>query len=268
MSDVDGFVTVDDGCRLRYRIDGDPDAPALLLSNSLGTNMSMWDAQLAHFAERFRVIRYDARGHGASDVTENLYPFARLGMDAVALLDALGVARAAFCGLSMGGMVGQWLGIHAAVRFDRFVLANTAAFMPPPEMWDARIALVREQGISAITPSVIARWFTPGFCERNAAEVARIGAMLEATSRAGYAAACAAIRDMDQRAGLARIAAPVLVIIGTHDPSTPPQDGESIAASISGATVARLDAAHLSNVEQPEAFTANVLPFVTAGDQR
>jgi 3-oxoadipate enol-lactonase len=213
------------------------------------------------------VIRYDARGHGTSDVTEHLYPFARLGMDAVALLDALGVARAAFCGLSLGGMVGQWLCVHAVGRFDRLVLANTAAFMPPPEMWDARIAAVREKGTSTITPAVIARWFTPGFCERQAAEVARIGAMLDATSSTGYATACAAIRDMDQRAGLSRIAVPVLVIIGAHDTATPPEVGESIAASISQATIARLDAAHLSNVEQPEAFTAGVLTFLTAGDQ-
>ena len=259
-----GFVTTDGGCRLQYRIDGPSDAPALLLSNSLGTNVAMWDAQLVEFARAFRVIRYDARGHGASDVDRDPYPFARLGMDAVAVLDALEVARASFCGVSMGGMVGQWLGVNAAERFDRLVLANTAACMPPPQMWDARIALVRESGTGAIAPAVIERWFTPGFRERQPAEVSRIAAMLEATPAAGYAAACAAIRDMDQRAGRARIGLPVLVIVGEHDPATPPEFGEAIAAGITGAALVRLDAAHLSNVEQPGAFNANVLAFLTA----
>jgi 3-oxoadipate enol-lactonase len=263
-----GFVTTDDGCRLFYRIDGKANAPVLLLSNSLGTNMAMWDVQLSRFAQDFRVIRYDARGHGASDVDEKPYAFARLGMDALAVLDALGIARASFCGLSMGGMVGQWLGVHAGGRFDRLVLANTSAFMPPPEMWNARIATVRERGIGAVVDAVIARWFRPGFCERQPAQVSRIAAMLQTTSATGYAAACAAIRDMDQRAGLSGIGVPALVIVGTHDMATPPQDGEAIAASIPGATVARLDAAHLSNIEQPEAFATQALAFVNAGETR
>jgi 3-oxoadipate enol-lactonase len=265
---MNDYLTMDDGCRLFYRSDGDADAPVLLLSNSLGTNMAMWDAQVTRFAQSFRVVRYDVRGHGASDVDERPYPFARLGMDALAVLDSLGIARASFCGLSMGGMVGQWLGVHTGDRLDRLVLANTAAFMPPPEMWNARIAAVRERGMEAVVDAVIARWFTPGFRERQPAEVARIVAMLHATPATGYAAACAAIRDMDQRAGLSRIAVPALVIVGTHDPSTPPEDGEAIAASIEGAAVARLDAAHLSNVEQPEAFVTQTLAFLTAGDTR
>ncbi len=259
-----GYVTADDGCRLFYRVDGDAAAPALLLSNSLGTNLALWDAQVSGFARHFRVIRYDARGHGGSDVDERPFPFARLGQDALAVLDGLGVARASLCGVSMGGMVGQWLGIHASDRVDRLILANTAAFMPPPDMWNARIAAVIERGMGAIVDAVISRWFTPGYREREPAEVSRIAAMLRATRPQGYTAACAAIRDMDQRAGLSGIGAPVLAIVGTHDTATPPEDGEAIAASIAGATLARLDAAHLSNVEQPEAFAAEALAFLTA----
>jgi 3-oxoadipate enol-lactonase len=262
--DPTGFVTADDGCRLRYRIDGPDGAPALLLSNSLGTTMAMWDAQIETFARHFRVVRYDVRGHGESGTPQSGYAIERLGKDAVAVLDALEVARASFCGLSMGGMVGQWLGIHAAARIERLVLANTAAILPPPAMWDARIALVRERGTGAIVDAVIARWFTPGFCEREPAAVARISAMLRGSSDLGYMLACAAIRDMDQRAGLPAIVAPTLVVVGTHDAATTPADGEALAAAIGNASVVPLDAAHLSNIEQEEAFTERVLAFLRA----
>ena len=144
-------------------VEGPENAPALILSNSLGTNLAMWDPQMPEFAKRFRVIRYDSRGHGKSVVGKPPYSIAQLGQDALAVLDALGIKRAHFCGLSKGGMVGQWLLAHAPHRLDRVVLANTGARMTPPDAWNTRIHVVRAQGMKAITPAIIERWFTPRF---------------------------------------------------------------------------------------------------------
>jgi 3-oxoadipate enol-lactonase len=256
-------ITVDvKSARFNCRVDGPPGAPWLMLSNSLGTNLAMWDDQMAALTRRFRVLRYDTRGHGASAVTPGPYTIAGLGQDALALLDALKASRAHFCGLSMGGMTGMWLGVHAADRLDRLVLANTAPQIGSPEVWNTRIENVRKGGLAAIADGLMERWFSKSFRERAPATVARIRAMLIATPADGYVAACAAVRDMNQWDTVARIARPTLVIAGTHDPSTPPAEGRQLAERIAGARYVELDAAHISNVEAPERFIAELTGFL------
>lgn len=250
------------GARIFYRLDGAEDRPVLVLSNSLGTNLEMWAPQLPAFAERFRVLRYDSRGHGRSDAPPGPYTIELLGQDVLALLDGLGLERVAFCGLSKGGMVGQWLGVSAGQRLTRLVLANTSAHTGSPEIWTQRIATVQAQGMAAIVPALLDRWFTKGFQAREPAAVARIAAMLRATDPEGYAACCAAVRDMDQREAVRAIAVPTLVIAGRHDQATPPDHARLLAGRIPGARLVELEAAHLGNVEAAAPFTAAVLDFL------
>jgi 3-oxoadipate enol-lactonase len=250
------------GARIHYEIEGPEDGPVLLLSNSLGTDLGMWSPQIPSLAARYRVLRYDSRGHGRSEAPEGPYTIDMLGQDAVAVLDAAGVKRALFCGLSKGGMVGQWLGVNAPNRVGRLVLANTAAFIGAPEVWNQRIETVRAQGMAAIVPGVIDRWFTKPFQERAPDSVARIRDMLLATDPEGYAACCAAVRDMDQRQTIGAIRVPTLVIAGRHDLATSPEQGRLIADTIPGARFLELDAAHLSNIEAEAAFTRALLEFL------
>ena len=246
------------------RIDGPADAPVLMLSNSLGTNLSMWDPQIPEWSKSFRVLRYDSRGHGQSTTPDRPYTIAELADDALAILDHFGIERAHWCGLSKGGMVGQWLASHAGQRLGRVVLANTSAQMGPPSLWDERIKTVRSAGMSALVPGILERWFSKAFRERDAQTVAKVSAMLETTLPLGYAGCCAAIRDMDQRETIRGITNPVLVIVGGLDPATPPATGQLITEAIKGARLVELDAAHLSNLEQPAAFTKAVLDFLNA----
>ena len=251
--------------RLHYELEGDPKLPVLVLCNSLGTTLDMWAPQMPAFLACFRVLRYDTRGHGKSEVTPGEYSIAQLGADAVALLDHLGIERASFCGLSMGGMTGMWLAANRAERIDRLVLANTGAKVGDPAIWAARFEAVRAGGMAAITPGVLDRWFTARYQRLSPNEVQKVRAMLLATSPDGYLANGAAVRDMDQRASLAKIAVPTLVIAGAHDGSTPPELGRALAQAIDGARYVELDAAHLSNWEQAGAFTAAVLSFLLDG---
>jgi 3-oxoadipate enol-lactonase len=259
----DEFVAVD-GARLRCRFDGAADAPVVVLSNSLGTDLTMWDDQVPTLAAHFRVLRYDTRGHGASAVTRGPYSIEQLGRDVVGLLDGLDIDRAHFCGLSMGGMTGMWLGINAPERLRRLVLANTAAQIGPPDNWNARIAKVRADGMAAISSAVLERWFTPPFHAQQPKRVAAIRRILEGMPADGYVAACAAVRDMDQRAAIRSIRVPTLVIAGTSDLSTPPADGRFLADSITGASYVELPAAHISNIEVAAAFTAQLVEFLNA----
>lgn len=252
------------GVRLHYRFDGAADAPVLILSNSLGTDNSMWAPQVDPLARHFRVLRYDTRGHGQSQVTPGPYAIEDLARDVLALADHLHLRQFDFCGLSMGGMTGMWLGLHAPPRLRRLALANTAARIAPPELWNARIDKVTAGGMASISEAVLARWFTAGFLARETAAVAAMKAMLEATPAAGYIACCAAVRDLDLRADIARIAAPTLVIAGTQDLATPPADGAFLASRIPGARLIELDAGHLSSIEQSAAFTAALLAHLTA----
>jgi 3-oxoadipate enol-lactonase len=250
------------GARLHYRIDGPEKGPVLVLCNSLGTDHTMWDPQVPALARKLRVLRYDRRGHGASAVTPGPYTIEQLGRDVLGLLDELRIDRVRFCGLSLGGMTGMWLGTHAANRIERLVLCNTAAQIGSPEPWNARIEAVRKGGMAAIESGVMARWFTPGFLAQPTPMLGRMREVFLQLSPDGYVACCAAVRDMDQRESIARITAPTMVIAGTHDASTTPAAGQFIAGSISGARYVELDAAHISNVEAADRFTAAVLDFI------
>jgi 3-oxoadipate enol-lactonase len=248
--------------RTRYELTGDQ-GPVLAFSNSLGTDFSMWGPQMAKLARRFRILRYDTRGHGQSSVTAGDYTIEQLGRDVLALLDTLRLERVHFCGLSMGGMIGMWLGANAPNRLHRLVLCNTAARIGAKEMWNARIEKVRKDGMKPVAAAVIERWFTPEFRAAYPDRVAKAQAMLETTPPAGYAACCAAIRDMDQRDAVAQIKLPTLIIYGGKDPVTPAADAQFLAERIPGAAKVELNAAHLSNVEQADAFTEAVRHFLS-----
>ena len=250
------------GGRIHYRIDGDPDAPVLVLSHSVGTDLFMWDRLVAALGRAFQVLRYDSRGHGRSLVTAGPYTIELHARDVVSLLDRLKIARVHFCGLSLGGMVGMWLGAHEPARVDRLILANTAAQLGPPEAWDARIEAIRQGGMASIADRVIERWFTPAFRESCPADVDAARQTLLTAPPDGYIACCAALRDMDLRGELASIRAPTLVIAGRHDPATTPAACRLIADAIHGARLVELSAAHLSNIEASEAFNAAVVGFL------
>jgi 3-oxoadipate enol-lactonase len=250
------------GAHLHYTVEGRDDAPALILSNSLGTNFGMWDAQMPEFRKHFRVLRYDTRGHGQSEVPPGPYTFDQLGRDALALADAADFGEFSFCGLSMGGVTGMWLGIHAAHRLHKLLLCSTGAKIGDPQTWDARMAAMRKGGGKSIAPGAMERWFTAPFRQREPETIARIQRMVESTTVEGYVACCAALREVDLREQIAQISTPTLVISGTHDPATPPADGKFAAKHIPGARYLELDAAHLSNVELHERFTQEVCNFL------
>lgn len=260
-----GFSVASDGCPIAYRLDGPGDGPVLLLANSLGTDMALFEAQVAVIAERRRIARYDMRGHGASGMGPAAVTIARLAQDAIELLDTLDIARIDFCGVSLGGMVGQWLAAHHPERIDRLILANTSAHMPPPDAWQARIDAVRAGGMATVADGVMERWFTPSFRAAAPATIDATRAMLLAVAPEGYAAACGAIRGMDLRPFAGRIAAPTLVIGGEHDPATPPSHSHFLADAIAGARLAVLSTAHLANLESPQAFTRLVTDFLDPG---
>lgn len=251
-----------DGARLAFRFEGPEDGPVLVLSNSLGTAMAMWRPQMTQLSRRFRVLRYDSRGHGRSSAPAGDYSMARLGRDVVELMDHTGVAQASFCGLSMGGMTGQWLGAEVPERIRRLVLCNTSPCMGP-KGWRDRIEAVREGGLEAIVDAVLARWFTPQFEARRPVTMSRMRALLLSQKPEGYIGCCAAIRDMDLRSSASAIRAPTLVIGGTADQATPPADSEWLAKTIPGASLAMLPAAHLSNIECSGAFTRLVCGFLS-----
>ncbi|MFC6691616.1 3-oxoadipate enol-lactonase [Pseudomonas lini] len=264
------FVQLAEG-ELHYQIqgpqlDGPIEAPVLVLSNSLGTDLHMWDAQIPAFTEHFRVLRFDTRGHGQSLVTPGPYSIEQLGRDVLALLDALHIERAHFCGLSMGGLIGQWLGINAGQRLNKLIVCNTAAKIGDPSVWNPRIETVLRDGTEAMVAlrdASIARWFTAD-SEANPEVVKRITDMLAATSPEGYAANCAAVRDADFRDQLSSIQVPLLVIAGTEDAVTPPSGGHFIQEQVRGAEYAEFYAAHLSNVQAGAAFSDRILAFLSA----
>jgi 3-oxoadipate enol-lactonase len=252
-----------DGCPLHVEVEGPQEAPVLMLSNSLGTDLHMWDAQAPVWLRHFRMVRYDRRGHGKSGVTPGPYSMERLGRDALAIMDALQLAQVNWCGLSMGGMVGQWLGAHAPQRIDKLILANTTYYYPDKKPWNDRIAMLRTSGLPAIADGVMKLWFTADFRSTASATVARMKEMLVATPLDGYIANCEAVRDMDHRSMLAKIKAPTLVIAGRQDAAIPLEAATFIRNQVPGAALTMIDAAHISNVEQPGVFSAEVLGFLT-----
>jgi 3-oxoadipate enol-lactonase len=250
---------------LAHTLDGAEGTPAVVLSNSLGSTPAMWDAQLPALAERFRVVRYDHRGHGRSPVPPGPYDLDDLGADVLAMLDRLELECVHWCGLSLGGMVGMWMATHAPERIDRLVLCCTSAKLGPPEMWADRAATVREHGVDAVADAGIQRWLSPGFLEREPEVAARTRAMLASTPAEGYAACCGVIERMDQTARLGEIRAPTLVIAGADDPATPPEHGRLIADAVPGARLEIVAGArHLATVEQPDAMTELILGHLTA----
>lgn len=250
------------GARLFYTVDGPESAPAILFSNSLGTDHTMWEPQAAALAGRYRVVRYDTRGHGRSTAPGDAFTVAQLGQDAIAILDALGIGQAVFCGLSMGGLIGMWLGIHAPQRFSHIVLANTAAKIGNADGWNTRIDTVLSEGMAVMVAPSVERWFTPGFAATADRLLDGLREVLAGLDPRGYAANCAAVRDADFRESVATIPVPVLVIAGSQDPSTSAQEGRALADAIPGARFVELPAAHISSFEQPGRFTAALLDFV------
>lgn len=251
--------------RLHYQLEGDHEAPVLMLCNSLGTTLDMWEPQMSSLLTQFQVLRYDVRGHGQSEVPAGPYSIDQLGHDAIALLDHLGLQRVDFCGLSMGGMTGMWLGVNHSHRLRHLVLCNTAAQLGSTELWNGRLALLAREGMAGMAQAILDRWFTQQYQKRAPHAVERVRSMLLGTTPQGYEANVIAIREMDQTQDIARIDLPTLVISGRHDGSTSPELGRDIAHRITGARHVELDAAHLSNWEQAGAFTVALMDFLNGG---
>jgi 3-oxoadipate enol-lactonase len=263
MSNVETHVINSHGCPINVQVEGPKDAPALLLSNSLGTDLHMWDPQVPAFTKHFRLVRYDRRGHGRSGAPRGPYSMELLGKDVLAILDGLGIQKANWCGLSMGGMVGMWLGANAPERLERIVLSNTGPYYADKQSWTDRMALVMERGVDAIVEGTMQRWFTPEFRQNNPDMVARLSEIMRTTPKDGYVGCCAAVRDMDHRDLLARIPVPTLIVCGRHDPATTVEMGEYMRERIPNSEMTILEAAHVSNIEQPQAFTDAVVGFLT-----
>ena len=237
-------------------VSGRADAPAVVLSNSLGSTHRMWDAQLADLEQRFRVVRYDTRGHGGSPVPEGPYVIDDLADDLVALLDRLDIAKAHLVGLSLGGMTVMRVAIRNPERVQRLALLCTGAQLPPASAWTDRAATVRAQGSAAVAAAVVQRWFTPAHLDAHPDVRSGYEQMIAATPAEGYAACCEAIAELDLREQLSDITAPTLAIAGTDDPATPPATLEEIVARIPGSRLLTVpQAAHLANVEQPAIIT-------------
>ncbi|MGC3964038.1 MAG: 3-oxoadipate enol-lactonase [Rhodocyclaceae bacterium] len=256
---TDHAVVNANGINIRFQLEGPVNAPVVVLSASLGTDLSMWASQAETLARHYRVLRYDTRGHGGSDVPLGPYSLDQLGADVVGLLDALSIPRAHFCGISMGGLIGQWLGIHAPHRLLSLTVANTAARIGTREGWLDRAALVRRAGMVPVVEATPARWFTPGFVEYQPAAVARALAMLGACQPEGYASCCEALADADLRDTITHIRVPTLVIAGLYDPVTTPADADFIASRVGNARRADLAASHLSSIEAAHSFNDALL---------
>lgn len=265
MQDISWF-TAGDGARIAYRYDGAAELPTLVLANSIGTTLHMWDAQIPALTRHFRVLRYDYRGHGASSVPQGPYSLDRLGGDVLELMDGLGVERAHFLGLSLGGIVGQWLGVHAPQRIGRLILSNTSAYLGPAPQWDERIAAtLRADDMSETAATFLKNWFPASWLQEGNPAIEPFRAVLLNTDKHGLAGAFAAVRDFDLRRTIVLIPNPTLVIAGQHDTVTAASHGEQIAAAIPGAKLLTLPAVHLTNVELPEAFEEAVLSFLLKG---
>ncbi|PLR37630.1 3-oxoadipate enol-lactonase [Chimaeribacter coloradensis] len=245
-----------------YRLDGPEQAPLLVLSNSLGTTYSLWQPQMAALTAHFRVLRYNQRGHGATPLPAEPLTLAQLGDDVIALLNHVGVERAYFCGISMGGLTGMWLNRYAPSRFHAFAVANTAARIGSREGWQARAETVRTQGLKPVAEASPARWFSAAFIQRHPDQVNALASALAAADAEGYAACCGALAAADLRSALPAMVRPMLVLAGQDDPVTTVQDATEIVRHAPDAELHILPASHLSNIAVPEAFTARLLHFL------
>lgn len=257
-------IVESNGTRISYSVEGPAARPVLLFINSIGTTRDLWSPQVPALVGTYRIIRYDARGHGTSAVPAGNYSIEQLARDALAILDAEDVKQAHVCGISLGGITAMWLGVHAPDRVSSLILANTAARIGSVESWTDRIALVQERGMRAVAELAMKNWFTPAFHQRRPDVVASFRTMVESCPATGYLGCCAALRDEDLREAISQISRPVLVVAGHTDVPTPPEALAFIHQQIKGSKMLTLDAAHLSNVEQADAFTSAVMGFLGA----
>lgn len=249
-------ITAPDGIRINVCVEGPDDRATILFAHSVGCDLTLWDHQAAALSDRFRIVRYDARGHGRSDAPQGDYRIEQLGADALAVLDAVGADRAHLCGLSLGGTLGQWLALHAPERLASIALCDTAARLGTVDGWQQRADVARGEGMAALVDMSMTRFFSDGFRARDPETVGRFRATFLATRGHGFAGCCAVLRDCDFRGDLGAIAVPTLVLTGREDAPTPPADSEFLAAGIAGAELVLLDTGHISAVEDPAGFTA------------
>ena len=253
-----------DGCPINYEVEGPQNAPVLILSNSIGTSLHMWDDQAPIFSKQFRLVRYDRRGHGKSGAPKGPYTMEMLSRDALAVADAAGAKKFNWCGLSLGGMVGQWLGANAPERLIRLVISNTNFYYADKQAWNDRIKLVTEKGMAALADPMMERWFPPEFRASAQDKVARVRAMFVATPVDGFVGCAHAIREMDFRESNKRISVPTLVMVGAKDIATIPAYGEEMVKQIKGSKLASIpDAGHVANVAQPKIYADTVIRFLT-----
>lgn len=253
---------------VHHVVTGPPDAPVVVMSNSLGSSLAMWEPQAEALTREYRVVRYDLRGHGRSPAPPGPYAMADLADDVVTLLDRLEVTRAHVVGLSLGAMIAMQMAATSPDRVDRIVLCCTSAHLPPAQQWHDRATTVRCDGVGAVADAVVDRWLTPEFAAASPALVGELRAMVEANSDEGYAGCCEAIAEVDLRPLLRTITAPTLVIAGADDPATPVEHADAIAAAILDARVVTVGpAAHLANIEQPAAITQHIRAHLTNGQR-
>lgn len=252
---------------IHYRFDGPENAPVLVLSNSLGTTLSMWDAQIPALTEHFRVLRYDTHGHGQT-TKHGKVTLSQLGEDVITLLDHLNIAQAYFCGISMGGLTGLWLARFAPERFKAIAVANTAAKIGDQAGWLSRARTVRSEGMGVVAAGAAERWFTPHFRQHQPAVVEPLCHQLANASAEGYAECCDALAAADLRADIAAISLPLLIIAGVHDPVTTIADADYLQQQISGAFMVELQASHLSNIEDSDEFSAALIAFLERDNGR
>ena len=250
--------------QINYQTFGDATKPALVFSNSLGTKFSMWQPQIDFFQKDYFVVCYDTRGHGGSTAPQGPYQLDQLGQDVIHLLDHLNIQKAAFCGISMGGLTGQWLAINHPERFNHVIVANTAAKIGQEQAWLERAALVRAQGLAPIASTAASRWFTEPFIQSNAAIVAELSNDLGAGSPEGYASCCEALAKADLREQIKSVSVPVLIVAGQQDPVTTVADAQAMQHSIVNSQLCEINASHISSVEQAEAFNQAVQAFLAA----
>jgi 3-oxoadipate enol-lactonase/4-carboxymuconolactone decarboxylase len=256
------FATIHNA-RMFYRMHGNTGLPVLILSHSISTDHAMWDLQVENLLPHFQILRYDTRGHGASEATAGEYSIEMLGKDILALADALKISQFAFCGLSLGGAIGQWVAVQAPERVTNLVLANTSPQFVPRTNWETRIAAVLKGGMSAVVDVAMQRFFSPDIFSKQNPHVASIRSVFLGTDPVGYLGCCAALRDMNHGDILRQIKVPTLVISGDRDVATPwSGHGERLAQEIPRAKELHLEAAHLSNIERPHSFTTALLEFL------
>ena len=256
------YITTNDGCRIHYEYEASQNKPTLVLANSLGTTMAMWQPQVEALSKHFNVLRYDMRGHGLSSVTPGDYSIDQLGHDLMSLLDHLSLEKVYFCGLSIGGMIGQWLSVNHRERVEALILANTSAYAGPASFWDERLLGIERDGLASTWSVVRKRWVSDSFAEQSPENIVFLEQMFAQMDQQGYISTCAAVRDMDLRDVAKLNTLPTLIIAGKNDVASPLEKSEYLLSQFHNATLEVLDAGHLSNIEQADLFTLAICDFV------